>query len=159
MIGGRGIERGLHHLVLLRASQMNKCSFCVQMHSRDARKDDERNQRLDHLVVWRQMADFTPREKAAFAWTEALTELKDGADLSALRDELRALLGAGDREADRDRRDDQPLEPGPDREALRRRPGPRRDRTARVRSLSTFLPSGSRSHQVPDADILLQVRD
>lgn len=76
--------------MLLRASQMNKCSFCVQMHSRDARKDDERNQRLDHLVVWRQTADFTPREKAAFAWTEALTELKDGADLLALRDELRA---------------------------------------------------------------------
>ena len=90
VIGGRGIEPALHHLVLLRASQMNKCAFCVKMHTRDARKDGEGDQRLDHLVVWRQVADFTPREKAAFAWTEALTELKDGADLAPLRAELRA---------------------------------------------------------------------
>ena len=90
VIGGRGIGPGLHHLVLLRASQMNKCSFCVQMHSRDARKDGERNQRLDHLVVWRQAADFTPREKAAFAWTEALTDVKDETDYGRLREQLRA---------------------------------------------------------------------
>ena len=90
VIKGRGIEPALHHLVLLRASQINRCSFCVKMHTRDARKDGESDQRLDHLVVWRQVADFTPREKAAFAWTEALTELKDGTDLAPLRAELRA---------------------------------------------------------------------
>ena len=90
VIAGRGIEKGLHHLVLLRASQINKCAFCVKMHTRDARKDGETNHRLDHLVVWRQVADFTPREKAALAWTEALTELKDGRDYAPLRAELHA---------------------------------------------------------------------
>ena len=66
-IATRGIEPALHHLVLLRASQINKCSFCVQMHTRDARKDGETDHRLDHLIVWRHVDDFTPREKAAFA--------------------------------------------------------------------------------------------
>lgn len=89
-IRGRGIEPGLHHLMLLRASQINKCAFCVKMHSRDARAAGETDHRLDHLVVWRQVNDFTAREKAAFAWTEALTELKDGADYGPLRAELRA---------------------------------------------------------------------
>ena len=88
VIARRGIEPSLHHLILLRASQINKCAFCVKMHTRDARKDGETENRLDRLIVWRHVDDFTPREKAAFAWTEALTELKPDADLSALRDEL-----------------------------------------------------------------------
>ena len=89
-IAAQGIEPALHHLVLLRASQMNKCAFCVKMHTRDARKDGESDDRLDRLIVWRQVDDFTPREKAAFAWTEALTELTEGAGLDALRAELKA---------------------------------------------------------------------
>lgn len=96
VIAGQGIEPALHHLVLLRASQINKCAFCVDMHIRDARKAGEINQRLDRLIVWRQVGDFTPREKAAFAWTEALTELKDGADLAPLREDLRAHFGEGE---------------------------------------------------------------
>jgi AhpD family alkylhydroperoxidase len=89
VIGAQGIEPRLHHLVQLRASQMNKCAFCVKMHTRDARRDGETNDRLDRLVVWRHVGDFTPREKAAFAWTEALTEPRDDRDLTPLRAELR----------------------------------------------------------------------
>jgi AhpD family alkylhydroperoxidase len=86
----RGIETALHHLVQLRASQINKCGYCVKMHTRDARKDGETDKRLDHLIVWRHVSDFTPREKAAFAWTEALTGLNDATDFGALRTELKA---------------------------------------------------------------------
>ena len=96
VVAQQGIEPALHHLVLLRASQINKCGFCVDMHIRDARKAGEINQRLDRLIVWRQVSDFTPRERAAFAWTEALTELKDDADLAPLREDLRAHFGEGE---------------------------------------------------------------
>ena len=89
-IAARGIDPGLHHLMLLRASQINGCAFCVNMHARDARQAGETDHRLDHLIVWRHVNDFTPREKAAFAWTEALTELKPDTDYAGLRGELRA---------------------------------------------------------------------
>lgn len=89
IIGERGIETALHHLILLRASQINFCAFCVKMHTRDARRDGETDKRLDHLIVWRHVDDFTAREKAAFAWTEALTELHKPSDLAALRADLR----------------------------------------------------------------------
>ena len=70
VLAERGIDPGLHHLMLLRASQINKCPFCVKMHSRDARKAGESDKRLDHLVVWRHVNDFSDKEKAAFAWVE-----------------------------------------------------------------------------------------
>lgn len=89
VIGERGIETSLHHLILLRASQINGCAYCVKMHTRDARKDGETDKRLDYLIVWRQVNDFTAREKAAFAWTEALTELHKAPDLASLRSELK----------------------------------------------------------------------
>lgn len=95
-IAGRGIEPALHHLVLLRASQINGCAFCVKMHTRDARKAGENDRRLDHLIVWRHTDDFSPREKAAFAWTEALTELKDDTDYATLRGDLRAQFDDGE---------------------------------------------------------------
>lgn len=89
VIGARGIEVSLHHLILLRASQINGCAYCVKMHTRDARKDGETDKRLDYLIVWRQVNDFTPREKAAFAWTEALTELHKEPNFASLRGELK----------------------------------------------------------------------
>ena len=85
-----GIDHGLLHLVKLRASQINQCGFCVKMHTKEARADGETNDRLDRLVVWRHVSDFTPREKAAFAWTEAVTELSPKTDYAPLRAELRA---------------------------------------------------------------------
>lgn len=84
-----GLERSLHHLAQLRASQLNQCAFCVRMHTREAREDGESNERLDRLVVWDHCNDFTPREKAALAWTEALTRLDRRTDYAALRTSLR----------------------------------------------------------------------
>ncbi len=89
-ITARGIDPALRHLVKLRASQINGCGFCVKMHTREAREDGETNDRLDRLVVWRHVNDFTPDERAALAWIEALTELPKEADFGALRQGLRA---------------------------------------------------------------------
>jgi len=71
------IEPLLVDLVKLRASQINGCAYCVDMHSRDARKKGETERRLYAVGVWRETPFFTPRERAAFAWTEALTRLAD----------------------------------------------------------------------------------
>lgn len=83
-------EPALHHLVVLRASQINQCGYCVKMHTREARADGETSERLDRLVVWRHVGDYSPRERAALAWTEALTQLDPRADYGRLRAELRA---------------------------------------------------------------------
>ncbi len=72
-----GLEPGLFHLIKLRASQINGCAFCINMHSREARADGESQQRLDLLSVWRETNLFNEREKAALAWTEALTLIAD----------------------------------------------------------------------------------
>src|SRR3546814_8419550 len=88
-IDSAGLERSLHHLVVLRASQVNGCAHCVKMHTREARADGETNERLDRLVVWRHVDDYTPREKAALAFTEAMTRLDDQSVLSELRAALR----------------------------------------------------------------------
>lgn len=85
-----GIDHGLLHLIKLRASQLNGCAFCVKMHAKEARDDGETNERLDRLVVWEHVSDFTAREKAALAWTEALTQLPTRTDLAPLRAGLRA---------------------------------------------------------------------
>jgi AhpD family alkylhydroperoxidase len=87
---GAGIDARLVHLIKLRASQLNDCAFCVKMHSKEARDDGETNERLDRLVVWRHVSDFTAKEKAALAWTEALTQLPAKVELGPLRAELRA---------------------------------------------------------------------
>lgn len=85
-----GFDRPLYHLVQLRASQINRCAYCVKMHTREAREDGESSERLDRVVVWEHVDDFNAREKAALAWTEALTVLDAGTDYAALRDRLRA---------------------------------------------------------------------
>jgi AhpD family alkylhydroperoxidase len=86
---GQGFDRKITHLVHLRASQINGCAHCVKMHVKEAREDGETNDRLDRLVVWRNVNDFSEREQAALAWTEALTSLEKPSDLAALRAELR----------------------------------------------------------------------
>lgn len=68
-----GLEKPLTELVRLRASQINGCAYCVDLHSRDARKAGESERRLATLVVWRESPLFTARERAALEWTEALT--------------------------------------------------------------------------------------
>lgn len=89
-IAAEGLEPLLRHLVKLRASQINGCAFCVKMHLAEARKDGETGARLDRLVVWAHVDDFDEREKAALAWTEALTYLERGADLAPLKQALKA---------------------------------------------------------------------
>lgn len=84
-----GFDRTIHHLVQLRASQINRCAFCVKMHTKEARRDGETSERLDRVIVWDRVGDFSERERAALAWTEALTLLDPRADLGALRTDLR----------------------------------------------------------------------
>ncbi|HET6633054.1 MAG TPA: carboxymuconolactone decarboxylase family protein [Rhodanobacteraceae bacterium] len=68
-----GLEPALLELVKMRASQINGCAFCLDMHSRDARKAGETEQRLYVLSAWRETTLFSDRECAALAWTEAVT--------------------------------------------------------------------------------------
>ena len=69
------IETSILDLVTVRASQINGCGFCLDMHVKEARIHGERELRLHHLAVWRESTLFAPRERAALAWTEALTQL------------------------------------------------------------------------------------
>jgi AhpD family alkylhydroperoxidase len=74
-IATSGLEPSLMHLIEIRASQINGCAVCLHMHSRDARKSGETEERVLMLNVWRESSLYTPRERAALAWTEALTLL------------------------------------------------------------------------------------
>jgi AhpD family alkylhydroperoxidase len=68
------IEKSLHELVKIRASQINGCAYCLTMHTRDARAMGESEERMHLLSAWREAPSyFTPRERAALAWTECLT--------------------------------------------------------------------------------------
>lgn len=72
-IANSGLEKSLIELVKMRASQINGCAFCIHMHSTDARKAGETEMRLYMLNAWRESTFYTPRERAALAWTESLT--------------------------------------------------------------------------------------
>ncbi|MFM0593423.1 MULTISPECIES: carboxymuconolactone decarboxylase family protein [Paraburkholderia] len=72
-IGKSALEKPLAELVRLRASQINGCAYCVDMHVSDARKGGETERRLATVVVWRETPFFTDRERAALEWTEAVT--------------------------------------------------------------------------------------
>lgn len=73
-----GFDGGLRELVRLRASQLNGCAYCVDLHSRDARAAGESEQRIYSLPVWRETPFFTARERAALAFTETMTLLATG---------------------------------------------------------------------------------
>ena len=73
-----GLEPSLLELVKTRASQLNGCAFCIDMHTKDARAAGETEQRLYALSAWRETPFFTPRERAALAWTEAVTNIQQG---------------------------------------------------------------------------------
>ena len=74
-IGKSALEKSLTELVRLRASQINGCAFCLDMHAADARKGGENERRLATLAAWRETPFFTDRERAALAFTEAVTLL------------------------------------------------------------------------------------
>lgn len=72
-----GLEHGLIELVKTRASQINGCAYCLHMHTRNARAAGESEERLHLLPAWRESPLYTERERAALAWTEALTRVAD----------------------------------------------------------------------------------
>ena len=72
-LAGCGLEHKLLHLIKMRASQINGCAYCLDMHSQDARAGGEAEQRLYTLDAWAETPFFTDRERAALAWTEAVT--------------------------------------------------------------------------------------
>ncbi|TMV63289.1 carboxymuconolactone decarboxylase family protein [Thioclava sp. BHET1] len=76
-IRASSLEPLLLHLVKLRASQINGCAFCIQMHVAEALTDGETPLRLHMLPAWRESPLYSPRERAALAWAEALTRLPD----------------------------------------------------------------------------------
>lgn len=76
-VKGSGLELSLLELVKMRASQVNGCAYCIDMHSKDARASGESEQRLYALSAWREVAFFTERERAALALTEAITLVAD----------------------------------------------------------------------------------
>ena len=71
------LDAKLRAIVELRISQINGCSYCVDLHTTEARRAGETAQRLDCLTVWREVPFFDPAEKAALAWAEALTQVAD----------------------------------------------------------------------------------
>ena len=71
------IEEPIRDLVSIRASQINGCAFCLDLHVKQAKMHGERELRVYHLSIWRESTLFAPRERAALAWTEALTRLAD----------------------------------------------------------------------------------
>ena len=85
-VNNSGLERSLLDLMLVRASQINRCAFCLDMHTKDARASGETEQRLYSLDAWRETPFYTDRERAALAWTEAVTLLSE----NGVSDELYA---------------------------------------------------------------------
>jgi AhpD family alkylhydroperoxidase len=80
------------HLVTLRASQMNGCAFCVDMHVKEAKIHGERELRLHHVTVWRESTLFSAKERAVLEWTEALTHLGAHGVPDAIFESVRAQL-------------------------------------------------------------------
>ena len=84
-----GLEPSLLELVKMRASQINGCAYCLDMHSKDARAAGETEQRLYTLNAWRETPFFTDRERAALEWTEAVTLVSEDHVPDAVYDEVR----------------------------------------------------------------------
>src|SRR5215831_20048896 len=78
LVNNSGLEPALLELVKLRASQINGCAYCIDMHTKDARANGESEQRIYLLSAWRETPFFNERERAALEWTEAVTLLTEG---------------------------------------------------------------------------------
>ncbi len=85
-VNNSGLDRSLLDLILIRASQINRCAYCLDMHTKDARASGETEQRLYSLNAWRETPFYSARECAALAWTEAVTLLSE----NGVSDELYA---------------------------------------------------------------------
>lgn len=82
------LEASLYELVKIRASQLNGCAYCLDMHTKDARNAGETEQRLYTLSAWRETSFFTNRERAALAWTEAMTKISENEIPDSLYEEV-----------------------------------------------------------------------
>ncbi len=91
-----GLERPLLLLVQLRASQVNGCAYCLDMHWKDLRAIGEKEQRLYSLDAWRECPFYSDRERAALAWTEAVTTIADGHAPDAIYEAARAHFSEGE---------------------------------------------------------------
>ncbi len=89
VINQSGLEPALVELVKTRASQINGCAYCIDMHTKDARAAGETEQRLYALSAWRETPFYTPRERAALAWTEAITNIQEGHASDEVYEEVR----------------------------------------------------------------------
>jgi AhpD family alkylhydroperoxidase len=89
-VHGSGMEPGLLHLVSLRVSQMNGCSYCVDLHYRDALAKDVPPRKVNAVAAWRDAPFFTERERAALAWAETLTRMDAEAAPDAIYDQVAA---------------------------------------------------------------------
>jgi len=87
-----GLEESLLHLVRLRASQLNGCAYCIDMHWKDLRALGDSEQRLYSLDAWRECPYYSDRERAALAWTEAVTLISDGHAPDDVYEEARTQL-------------------------------------------------------------------
>ena len=86
------IEQSIADLVSIRASQLNGCAFCVDLHVKEAKIHGERELRLYHLSAWRESTLFIPRERAALAWTEILTKLPESGVPDDIYERVRTQL-------------------------------------------------------------------
>ena len=91
------LEASLVELVKIRASQINGCANCLNMHTAEARSKGETEQRIYLLSAWREAPCYTDRERAALAWTDALTRLCEGHEHHAARETLRAHFSEEER--------------------------------------------------------------
>jgi AhpD family alkylhydroperoxidase len=89
-LSNSSIEKPLRELVKLRASQLNGCAYCIDMHWKDARAGGETEQRLYGLDAWEESPYYTDRERAALAWTEAVTRVADAHVPDAVYDHARS---------------------------------------------------------------------
>jgi AhpD family alkylhydroperoxidase len=86
------IDQKTRDLVNIRASQLNGCGFCLDMHVKEAKIHGETELRLYHVAIWRESSLFAPRERAALAWTEAVTKLPEGGIPDELYERVRGQL-------------------------------------------------------------------
>ncbi|WP_369789936.1 carboxymuconolactone decarboxylase family protein [Rouxiella sp. WC2420] len=91
-VGKNPLAKEFKQLVDIRASQINGCAFCLDMHVKEAKIGGERELRLHHIAIWHESPLFTPREKAALLWTEALTTLAPKGVSNEIYDHVRTHL-------------------------------------------------------------------
>jgi AhpD family alkylhydroperoxidase len=87
-----GLDQTLLELVRMRASQINGCAYCLDMHSKEARANGETEQRLYGLTAWRETPYYSARERAALEWTEALTLVSEGRVTDEVYERVREQL-------------------------------------------------------------------